>query len=717
MRILRSAHLALVGLVISAPVHAATLTRLAPVLGDGRASEVAVEGNLAAVAAETFMLMLDVTQPSAPLFLSATPQTGRAATLALAGGHVYLASYDGLRVYDVSTPTQPVLVRTLPQIPERIVEDGGWLYVATSGALQIYDLAVPGDPQLLGAYTNPSLLMRDFAFVGGLFYISADRLLGGYTTPELIIVDFTNPATPILRDTWIPPMLTLSAMSVAAKGSTIYVDLGTDIRLLSYTFPLPITELGTVACGSNIVDLDADGSLLTVGTSTAIRTYRIQVPTSPVFRAELPLPGTGGQGTVVLGTLYRGSGASGVHVINVSDPMAPSVLAQFNRPTSLRQVTREGSTVYGLDDQLWVFDIMNPAAPIITDQLNYDAFGSCRLGNRIFLGCTAGIVVLDITIPTHPTPLATVSTAGYPLDVAVINGQLVASLSGVGLAIYSLANPDLPALSATLPLAIQSRGRLAGLGAIAYVAQSGVPGSLAVVDVATPGAPALLTTLPGDNYSGAPHVSSGRLYVFGDPIKIYDLANPASPQPIGTIQNQPFGSDLAVEGNRVYFGSSQPPRLEAFDAIDASNPVPLATLPITDFWDQPRGLDAQGDLIVAALSSGFGIYRLDGAISATPDPAVSTTGLRLRATPAPFRASVRIELAGLPPAGAEPARLVVFDAAGRFVREWRVQSSGAEIALTWDGRDAAGRDLPAGSYFLRLSAGTVSASIRVLRLR
>lgn len=707
---------ALVGLLLVAPVHAATLTRLGPVLGDGRASEVAVVNNLAAVAAENYLLMLDVTQPSAPVLLSATPQPGSATSVALAGDYAYLKIYDGVRVYDVSTPAQPVLVRTLPGITERVVEDGGWLYVAGLGGLKIYDLAVPGDPQLLGAYTDPDLIMQDFAFSGSLFYISADRLHGDYTTPELVIVDFANPAVPVFRTRWIPPMLTLSAMRVAAKGSTIYVDLGTDIRLLSYTFPFPITELGTLTCGAPITDLDADGNLLTVGTTTTIRTYRIQNPVAPLFRAELPLPGTGGQGTVVSTTLYRGSGVAGLHVIDISNPTAPFVQARFNLPTLLRQVTRLGAIVYGSGDQLWVFDITNPAAPVITDQLNYEAFASCRLGNRLYLACQAGLVVLDITIPAHPAPLTTVTTAGYPLDVAVINGQLVASLSGVGLATYDLANPDAPVLTATLPLPMQWQGRLAGLGTLVYAAVWGVPGSIAVVDIATPGAPALLTTLPRDDYYGAPHVANGRLYVFGNPIRIYDLANPASPQSIGQIPNQPYGYDLAVEGNRVYFCPSQLPRLEAYDASDASNPVPLATLPVTDFWDQPWDLDAQGDLIVAALYSGLGIYRLDGAISAAPEAGVTRAGLRLSATPAPFRASVRIEMVGLAPVGAEPARLTVFDAAGRLVRQWVVVSSDAEASLTWDGRDAAGRSVAAGSYFLRLSAGAASATTRVIRL-
>jgi hypothetical protein len=85
------------------------------------------------------------------------------------------------------------------------------------------------------------------------------------------------------------------------------------------------------------------------------------------------------------------------------------------------------------------------------------------------------------------------------------------------------------------------------------------------------------------------------------------------------------------------------------------------------------------------------------------------------AEPNPFRDATSIDLAM--PDGAAPARLAVFDAAGRRVRvllDGAVVSGRAEVS--WDGRDDAGRRVAAGSYFLRLDAGGRTVSRKVTRL-
>jgi flagellar hook assembly protein FlgD len=64
------------------------------------------------------------------------------------------------------------------------------------------------------------------------------------------------------------------------------------------------------------------------------------------------------------------------------------------------------------------------------------------------------------------------------------------------------------------------------------------------------------------------------------------------------------------------------------------------------------------------------------------------------------------------------ARLRIYDVGGRLVRtlvdEW-VGSGGH--AAGWDGRDAAGRPVPAATYFLELEASRDTETSRVLLLR
>ncbi|MBD3160610.1 MAG: T9SS type A sorting domain-containing protein [Candidatus Eisenbacteria bacterium] len=59
--------------------------------------------------------------------------------------------------------------------------------------------------------------------------------------------------------------------------------------------------------------------------------------------------------------------------------------------------------------------------------------------------------------------------------------------------------------------------------------------------------------------------------------------------------------------------------------------------------------------------------------------------------------------------------LEVFDATGRLVRDLGRFGAG-EHRMDWDGRDRAGRRLPAGVYFLRLKNGSETESRRISRI-
>ncbi|HET9234552.1 MAG TPA: S8 family peptidase, partial [Candidatus Eisenbacteria bacterium] len=81
------------------------------------------------------------------------------------------------------------------------------------------------------------------------------------------------------------------------------------------------------------------------------------------------------------------------------------------------------------------------------------------------------------------------------------------------------------------------------------------------------------------------------------------------------------------------------------------------------------------------------------------------------AAPNPFRSRVDIDFE----ATGNVLRVTVHDLSGREVRVlWRGQ--GGDIHLTWDGRDARGRNLPAGAYFLRIEEGSQVRALRLVRL-
>ena len=91
-------------------------------------------------------------------------------------------------------------------------------------------------------------------------------------------------------------------------------------------------------------------------------------------------------------------------------------------------------------------------------------------------------------------------------------------------------------------------------------------------------------------------------------------------------------------------------------------------------------------------------------------------GFRLTSAPNPMRASAAIEFTH-PLAATAPARIAVFDLAGREVARLVDREVGAGVTrVVWDGRVATGT-APAGVYMIRAEIGSVRLSRRIVVVR
>ncbi len=97
-------------------------------------------------------------------------------------------------------------------------------------------------------------------------------------------------------------------------------------------------------------------------------------------------------------------------------------------------------------------------------------------------------------------------------------------------------------------------------------------------------------------------------------------------------------------------------------------------------------------------------------VGVAPD---AIAGLALTAAPNPARGSQALTF---PLRARGPARIELYDVAGRQVRLLALDGEPGVNRVRWDGRDAAGAVVPAGLYFARLTGGSETASIKVLRL-
>jgi protocatechuate 3,4-dioxygenase beta subunit len=109
----------------------------------------------------------------------------------------------------------------------------------------------------------------------------------------------------------------------------------------------------------------------------------------------------------------------------------------------------------------------------------------------------------------------------------------------------------------------------------------------------------------------------------------------------------------------------------------------------------------------------IGLAETTGIDDAEAPPLARTP--RLTGRPAPFRTRVTLE-ATLPHDGS--THLAIYDTLGRRLRVLADGWHGAgTLAIIWDGRDAGGRELPAGVYIAQLEHAGRTATTRLVHVR
>jgi hypothetical protein len=210
--------------------------------------------------------------------------------------------------------------------------------------------------------------------------------------------------------------------------------------------------------------------------------------------------------------------------------------------------------------------------------------------------------------------------------------------------------------------------------------------------------------VPGEMYPGPPDrqlqaVGAGDLDGDGRP----DLAVASTSRDLSVLLNRgplaPAGSGFRITSPAYGLGESSYDLVIADLDGDGASDIATSGGNTVDHW------------IAVLLGRG-------GARPAGPaeEPAARRVRPRLGPpAPAPFRDATTIHFSL---AGRGPARLAVFDVTGRRVRTLLdAPLAAGPHAVTWDGRDAAGRAVAAGVYFVRLERDGAVSVRKVVRTR
>ncbi|ANM31237.1 hypothetical protein ABI59_19150 [Acidobacteria bacterium Mor1] len=475
------------------------------------------------------LMVFDVRDPLQPSLVTEQElENGTAYQLAAAGDTIYAGNFETFTSIDVSNPADPQTLATLDFFYVqgiRIYDD--LAYVAGGRGLRIVDIGDPANPTLIAEGRNP-IVTEDVAVEEGIAYVADGN--GGFR-----IFDVNHPRQPAvrLRETirfqFGPYTRTTMGVSVDTAEGLTFVGNGTsangmnvfDLRdpdniqrydLFQASFPFDlIHDDGFVYLGdffglhvadvreptnptvvhsgeSRGLHMALEGDRLYLASHTdGVTALNVETPTTPQLLGGLDLGGSARKIAIQDGIAFVGGYfgtfpevSDWLHVVDMTDPAQPSVLARLDFPETVNALVSIGDHLaVGTPTTFSLFDITDPSRPTTISTLTLPWARDRNIEHQegtIFLtgyhgapgriGEGHGIYLIDIRDPQRPHIYDRIITTGEPWDVAVRGNQLHIADGTRGFAVMDF-NP--PAETLVVPSAAEIEGRVpAGMSSGSY---------------------------------------------------------------------------------------------------------------------------------------------------------------------------------------------------------------------------------------------------------
>ena len=628
-------------------------------------------------ASDSGLLVVDLSDPATIVGRAATP--GSALKVEIRDHFAYVADgLAGLAILDISDPHAPQLVGTVdtPGYANYILVSDRYAFVADGvTGLLVIDVLQPRRPQIVGGVDTPGYA-RGICFFGSSICLADGS---GYDDESgLWLIDVSNPLSPSLTGF---ASTSAELIAVAARDGYAYVAADySGMFVFDISDPAAPFVTNYVQVGTESIGVAVEGNVaflacsLFSGDTGAVRAIDVTMPGTPAL-GKCPVPSSAQDLVLRGGYAYVASGGAGFHVLDLSDPIAPRIVGSVDMPNWTVDVALSGDYACVADMAvLQVVDVADPASPTLRGSLDPP-------------GNVEGVDARD--------------TYAFIATADAYDGYL---------RVIDISDPDNPSQVAALRLA-SSVDCVTLNGSHAYVGSS-YPGFF-VVDVTDPVHPFVCGSTTDVFRAVEIAVAGGYAYVttVGGPLHILDISNPTAPQVVEEIYPA-GGAGVDVANGIVYFGQYD----GQFMAADVSNPLSARVIGHFMTPDMVSGVRVGANhLYLAAGAYGLLVVPFQCDPSGVPLANPSDSGPRLVVEPNPSRASAEVRLYW--PVDQE-ARARVFDTAGRMIRKVQAaQGAGSGLELRWDGRDARGRVVAPGAYFVEASAGSLRSVARVIRVR
>ena len=177
----------------------------------------------------------------------------------------------------------------------------------------------------------------------------------------------------------------------ALKGDYLYTVDHADLNVFSLLADTGPVKVNAVQVGFNIETLFSDGNYLYIGSANGMFIYSIENPENPIMLSAVqhitacdPVVANSTHAFVTLhSNTFCGNATNILEVYDTADPKNP-VLVHTRNLTFPKGLGLYGHYLFICDDEIKIFDVQNPAEPVLAGSINELCFDVIIKDNDLF---------------------------------------------------------------------------------------------------------------------------------------------------------------------------------------------------------------------------------------------------------------------------------------------------------------------------------------------
>jgi hypothetical protein len=631
------------------------------------------------------LVIIDFSDVNQPVELGRLYLDGETKSVTVDGNYAYLAGGKfGLQIVNIENPAAPELVSSFSMGNAEAcdaVKFGDYVLLADrNNGLYIVDVFIPEDPveiyQWNQSYLNDLFVYGNLVFAAspgdGVYIFKLENV----NEPELIYqIDVGN-----------------GAENVFVENDLMYF-ISFALGVFIYDVSDPYLPEYRGYYNSGLHDLCASGNYLYLAdVSPYLHIIDVSDPSYPTLIADYPVSGHAQTLYFNNDTVYIADHWHEIEAVDVSAPSNPSLLGSFDIPQATYSMVLDGSTIYA--GGLEIIDIANIDHPSVSGRLEIPAFfGRIDVeGNYAYVTDSYdGLTIIDVSNIENPEIVANYNTPGITRDVKVKDGYAYVAEHELGVHILDVSDPENPEYLTSFEIPGELAQRLFIRDDNLFIAYENA--GLVIVDISDPASPQFVSSFVTSHYCRYIHVKDDYAYLSsGNTYYVIDISDIQNPSQVSRWGTQNHGYGLYCDGQYLYMADTD---LWICDITGLPNVYSIARYQ-TPGWATDVYVD--GEYIYVCDRSSVMILSFNTTGIDDDDPAIPAAYHLAQNYPNPFNAQTTISY-DLP--FSSVVRIDIYDILGRKIETlMNSYNLAGSYDIPWKADD-----LPSGVYLYKIQAG------------